>query len=217
LIQIFETDDGSTSLFHESLKETYHSRQGAYSESMHVYIQHGLHSLQPYAGTIRVFELGFGTGLNAYLLLEEVLQTPGLVMEYTGLEPSPLPEHLLSQIHFKGYRTDDFMALHQSNESPFNLASGRFTGKVLKQTLEDFLPEKAFDLIFYDAFAPTVQPELWSEATLARIVEMMRPNAVWVSYCAKGSVRRCLQNLGLQVFRMPGALTKKHMLRAIKV
>jgi tRNA U34 5-methylaminomethyl-2-thiouridine-forming methyltransferase MnmC len=216
LIRLFETADQSTSLFHEELQETYHSKHGAFSESMHVFIENGLRFLAPSSKPVRILEVGFGTGLNASLVYQEVFGNQSLKVNYTGLEPFPLPDEILAQVRFDGLDKDVFKKVHDAYNQPVELAEGRFTCRVFKQGLEDFQADELFDLVFYDAFGPAVQPELWGRDALAKTIAMMSPAAVWVSYCAKGEVRRILTSEGLKVSRLPGPAFKRHMLRAVK-
>jgi tRNA U34 5-methylaminomethyl-2-thiouridine-forming methyltransferase MnmC len=216
MIRLIETADGSTSLYHEALNETYHSRHGALNESLHVFIRNGLHALGSLDCSVKVLEVGFGTGLNAFLLYRELTHHQALKVHYTGLEPFPLEAEILYNIRFDGIDRDVFKQLHKPVEGSISLADGRFTGNVLAVKLDEFKPAETFDLIFFDAFAPGVQPELWSDAVMHRMASMLSPGGIWVSYCAKGSVRRSLQEAGLLVERLPGPPYKKHMLRARK-
>jgi len=222
-VKIITTDDGSHSLYHEELKETYHSFHGAYRESIHVYMLYGLDAWlarNPRKFPLRVFEVGFGTGLNAWLALvwAEQNQVPVL---YHSIEPFPIPAEIYSQLnytehdhgiwHYHKY----FTALH---EFPWNEGaplSDYFNLKKDPVTLAeaDLYPA---DVVFFDAFAPNKQPELWEKDALSPVVDAMRPGGLLTTYCATGQLREDLSALGLLVEMVPGPPGKKEMTRAWK-
>ncbi|NDE60853.1 MAG: methyltransferase [Cyclobacteriaceae bacterium] len=222
-VKIITTEDGSHSLYHEGLQETYHSFHGAFKESIHVFMLYGLDSWlarNPKKYPIRIFEVGFGTGLNAWLTLvwAEQNQIPVL---YHSIEPFPLGPEIYSQLnyieqdhgiwHYHKY----FSALHEVAWNQGGPLSDYFNIKKDQVRLEDsdLYPS---DVVFYDAFAPSKQPELWTKEILAPVVDAMRPGAVFTTYCAKGQLKRDLKELGLQVETLPGPPGKKEMTRAWK-
>jgi tRNA U34 5-methylaminomethyl-2-thiouridine-forming methyltransferase MnmC len=144
------------------------------------------------------------------------MQNPDLRIDYTGLEPYPLDQSLLEQLSFENIDREMFRQLHQAGECGTSFLSGRFNCRVLPFALKDYSEAGKYNLILYDAFAPSVQPELWSFEAMQQVASMMFPGAVWVSYCAKGEVRRNLQSAGLKVGRLAGPPFKRHMLRAVK-
>ncbi len=222
-VKIITTEDGSHSLYHEELQETYHSFHGAYRESIHVFMLYGLDAWlnrNPRKFPIRVFEVGFGTGLNAWLTLvwAEQNQVPVL---YHSIEPYPLGAEVYSQLnytehdhgiwHYHKY----FQALHEFPWNEGGPVSEYFNFKKDQTTLEeaDLYPA---DLVFYDAFAPSKQPELWKKEVLAPVVAAMRPGGIFTTYCAMGQLKRDLKDLELEVETLPGPPGKKEMTRAWK-
>lgn len=226
-IEILETSDGSHTLYLPDQKETYHNKNGAVTESMHVFIKNGLKSLA--RKEVRILEMGFGTGLNAYITLLESLQDERKI-KYTSLEKYPLNPEILAKInhsealknHYPAvYHRDDFNEIHkrfgESHWGEKNSISDTF--ELLKRE-EDFsvinLSESTFDLIYYDAFGPRVQPDLWTKEILAKCFHFLSPEGVFVTYCSKGEVRRSLMALGFECERLPGPPGKREMLRATK-
>lgn len=215
-LKIVETSDGSSSLFDPGLMQTYHSVFGALTESIHVYIENGLKSIPAKSEKLKVLEIGFGTGMNAMLLKEEADSNPGLFIEYTGLEPHLVPESLISLMKFPEKRNTPLGDIHRFTPGIGLQMGKRFSLRVIEDSFEKFQCEQQFDLIFYDAFSPDSQPELWSDEMLKKSVFLLRDGGVWVSYCSKGDVRRSLLRAGLNVERLPGPPGKRHMLRGIK-
>lgn len=218
------TGDGSHSLLHEHLDETYHSRHGAVQESQHVFIQHGLlHFLERHpTEKIKILEVGFGTGLNALLTLQQS-QLLNQCIEYASLEAFPVAEHLAMQLNYPELTAlpDGTALFQQLHSSPWNTLEKitlyfhikKMEGKI--QQLE--LPQNYFDIIFFDAFAPNKQPDMWELSVLTKVVEAMKSNAVFVTYCAKGQLKRDLKSLGLMVESLPGPPGKREMIRARKI
>lgn len=224
-VKLIRTEDGSSSLFLPELNETYHSFHGALGESQHVFIRMGLEHWQrehPEARHLRIFEVGFGTGLNALLSLE-FAQSQGMKVHYTTLEPFPLSEEVAAQLNYgslvgEGRFEQDFQAMHAApwgEEVPIRPA---FTLRKEQVKLEEYAaPAEAFDAVFFDAFAPSKQAELWEKEVLEKVAKLMAPGAVFTTYCAKGQLKRDLKAIGLQVETLPGAPGKKEMVRAVKV
>lgn len=223
-IKIITTDDGSHSLYVPSIDESYHSFHGAYRESIHVFLLYGLEYWVTYNRSkkpIRIFEVGFGTGLNAWLSLiwSEQNQTPVL---YHTIDPYPIPEEIYSKLNYTGIDQSlshfhpYFGQLHEAEWDKGEIVSQFFNMKKEKITLQDVQLYDA-DIVYFDAFAPRKQPELWSHDILSKVVEAMNPGAVLVTYCAKAQVRRDLADLGLEVQIQPGPPGKKEMTRAVKL
>ncbi|MCH7409733.1 tRNA (5-methylaminomethyl-2-thiouridine)(34)-methyltransferase MnmD [Belliella sp. DSM 111904] len=223
-IKIITTEDGSHSLFLPELNETYHSFHGAYRESIHVFMLYGLETWEmrhPGAKPIRIFEVGFGTGLNAWLALVWAEQNKIPVLYHT-IEPYPLEESVYSQLnytdidpmimHFKPY----FNALHEASWNEGVVVSEFFNMKKEQTTLQDVALYPA-DVVFFDAFAPNKQPELWSKEMLDKVVDSMNPEGVFTTYCAMGQLKRDLKSLGMEVETLPGPPGKKEMTRAVKI
>ena len=208
------TDDGSVTLRHPLLGDTYHSLRGAVGEAAHVYIANGLAALP--LNVVRILEVGFGSGLNAWLSLRYG-EEHGLVIDYRTVERYPVDPDMAGRL---GY-TDDprFVALHRA---PWNMPvtiTDRF--RLTRYDADLTAPDGAwevgdYDLVYFDAFAPDTQPELWSEALFRRICARLAAGGMLVTYSAKGCVKQALRAAGLEVHRLPGALGKHHMVRAVK-
>ncbi len=223
-VKLIQTEDGSSSLFLPELNETYHSFHGALGESQHVFIRMGLeHWLKehPEAKELRIFEVGFGTGLNALLALA-FAEAHRINIHYTSLEPFPLSEETAAQLNYgslvaEGRFARDFHALHAAPWGEEVQIGTSFILKKEKAKLEAYVAEEAaFDAVFFDAFAPSKQAELWEKELLQKVARLMAPAAVFTTYCAKGQLKRDLKAIGLQVGTLPGAPGKKEMVRATK-
>lgn len=223
-VKVIETEDGSSSLFLPELNETYHSFHGALGESRHVFIRMGLeHWLEQHPETkgLSVFEVGFGTGLNALLALEFAIAHQ-LNIQYTTLEPFPLSEKTAAQLNYgkivaEGQLEAAFQKMHATPWGETVEIHPNFTLLKEQTRLEDYpVPEGAFDAVFFDAFAPSKQAELWGKELLEKVARLMASNAVFTTYCAKGQLKRDLRAIGLQVETLPGAPGKKEMVRAQK-
>lgn len=217
-IRIITTDDGSHSLYHEELHETYHSTHGALRESLHVFIKSGLHILPEKSRTIRILEVGFGTGLNAWLTALES-QKNITEINYVTLEPHPIPFDISQQLNF-AFGSDHehalLQSLHRAEWEKEVKISKQFTILKTTNSLQDFRSQETFDLVYYDAFGPPAQPEMWTAELLKKVAGLMSAGGIFVTYCAKGQVRRDLSAAGLQVERLPGPPGKREMLRAKK-
>ena len=228
-----QTADGSNTLYIPELDEHYHSTNGAVVEANHVYLEAGLrHQMQQQAGALSVLEVGFGTGLNAFLSLLEAEKSQRSVV-YTTLELYPLSLDLVSQMcyvdqvwSFEAYRAVDVLkaywqqwyeAMHAAPWGEPIAITPYFTlvKKQLDLTKEEI--EGAFDVVYYDAFGPDKQPEMWSDEVIARVCRCMNPLSVVTTYCAKGVVRRGIQQQGFVMERLPGPPGKREMLRGTKL
>ena len=221
MLKIITTSDGSHSLLNEDLNETYHSVHGAIQESVHVFIKSGLvyvFEKKP-SLPISIFEVGFGTGLNALLTIQYV-QDNGKAVNYTAIEHSPLEEEIWSRLNYASLLdlTNEFENLHVSTWDRFHSLTPNFNFLKLKTTLQEVeLSKDSINLVYYDAFAPSKQPELWTVPVLEKIFHALRPGGVMVTYCAKGQLKRDLSGLGLVVESLAGPPGKKEMVRATKV
>jgi tRNA U34 5-methylaminomethyl-2-thiouridine-forming methyltransferase MnmC len=205
------TGDGSATLRSPLHGDTYHSLRGAAGEARHVFIEAGF--LQIADSPVRILEMGFGTGLNAWLTLVEA-ERSGRRVEYTAIELYPVGEEVAARLNY----TDDkrFMAMHRAPWGEWTDVADGF--RLLKLNSDCAVTEISgtFDLVYWDAFATETQPELWTEEVFDRVFAAMPPNGILVTYSAKGDVRRALQAAGFTVEKLPGALGKRHMLRAQK-
>lgn len=210
------TQDGSHSLRHHELDELYHSHYGAIQESKHVFIEAGLKQIE--AKSVSILEIGFGTGLNALLSAIEA-QLTDLSIEYTGIEKYPVGEETWSKLNYPdvlGAEKGIFAKMHQSAWGEFHEVIPGFKLRKLETDFSDFQADEAFDLIYYDAFAPSAQPEFWEGQILENMHRALRPGGILVTYCSKGSFRRALQSAGFEVEKIPGPPGKREMVRASK-
>ena len=207
--ELLQTADGSFTLFIPEVQETYHSAHGAVQESMHVFIENGLKACDK--EMIRVLEVGLGTGLNAMLTLQHATQK----IDYCALEPYPLSKEILNELVTSG--SDQFeMKFHASNVGEWISIQENFSFVRMEIGLEEFSSEEKFDVIYYDAFGPRVEPGLWTLERMQQCFDLLNEGGVFVTYCAKGEVRRNLQAAGFVVERLAGPPGKREMLRAKK-
>lgn len=222
-IELRPTADGSLTLYRKDLNETYHSMHGALQEARHVFIENGLKQLLPKNSNLRILEIGLGTGLNALLTCLEVsdLQQDSntVSIQYDGLEAFPLPDEILNQIDYaqiiEDYRIENwYKLLHAADfDQTFQWTSQVAMHKI-HQTLQACVFEnEVYDLVYFDAFGPRAQEEMWHIDLLEKIKKTMKPNAILVTYCAKGSFKRNLKELGFVVENLPGPPGKREMTR----
>lgn len=221
-VKIESTADGSHTLFVPSLNEHYHSVNGAKQESNHIYINAGL--LHSSKDRIKVLEIGFGTGLNAFLsLLVSRITTKNI--DYTGLELYPLSMEVVNQLNYvEDYKPEDKQYFNQLHTCEWNQRNRVTPTFYLTKIQTDFsklsLPidfNKPFDVIYFDAFAPEKQPEMWSQAIFNFLYTLTNKDGILTTYCAKGVVRRMLLEAGYKVERLSGPPGKREILRATKL
>lgn len=220
-IQIIITGDGSHSLLNTTLNETYHSVHGARRESVHVFLKNGLEYFREKNSTeeVKIFEVGFGTGLNA-LLTASFAEDQTQKVSYTSIEAFPLGEEISTKLNYAESEQEKilFQKLHSSSWEEEISINNFFTLKKIKATLQEIqLQKNFFDVIFFDAFAPSKQPELWEISILEKVCNGLKPNGIFTTYCAKGQLKRDLKSLGLLVETLAGPPGKKEMVRALKI
>ena len=220
-LKIIKTSDGSDTIFNEDLKETYHSLNGSIKESELVYIKNGLEFFldKKTADSVRVLEIGFGTGLN-FLLTKIFIEKRNEKLFYHTLEPFPLPSGLIKKINYieklgEGYR-DIFDKSHRSRPNEIVNLNEKITFLRSDLTLESIKFSKKYDVIYFDAFAPSRQPEIWEKENLKKIYSHMNLNSILVTYCSGGQFKRDLRGVGFDVDVLPGPAGKREMVRAIK-
>ena len=210
------TQDGSYTFQIEALGECYHSLCGAVREAREVYLQAGLEhyiSLHPQTDRIRIFEMGFGTGLNAWLTLRYVEERQ-IAVEYWAIEKYPLTFREVAQLNYS--REEAFYRLHHAPWGASFSLSHHFTLCKQQADLLTCSPPDHIDLVYFDAFAPNIQPDLWRTEVFASLYRHMNPGALLVTYSAKGSVKEALRCAGFGLQRLKGSGNKRHMLRACK-
>jgi tRNA U34 5-methylaminomethyl-2-thiouridine-forming methyltransferase MnmC len=220
-IEVRSTRDGSHTLYNSDLDENYHSVHGAVQESIHVFIKAGLDYLLEIKKDIWVLEVGLGTGLNAWLTLNEVLHTDARI-HYVGVEPFPIDQATVEQLnyphflHSSEYRSRLFYQLHQAAWEKFVQVTPEFELRKMPYTLEDFKSQWIFDLIYFDAFAPSKHPDIWQKPMLQKLFDITAPGGILLTYCAKGQFKRDLKEIGWKVETLPGPPGKREMTRAVK-
>ena len=219
-LKLITTQDGSHSLMREDMNETYHSFHGAMGESSYVFVEKGLEwYLQQFsAKEMTVFEVGFGTGLNAYLVAQFAAEK-NVKIDFHSVEPIPVPEHLYAQFNYGETLEDQELMqnLHKANWEKEVTIHERFTLTKYETTLEAFQTAKGFDVIFFDAFAPNKQSEVWSLENLQKCFDMTNSGGCLTTYCAQGLFKRNLAATGYEVETLKGAMGKKEMVRGLKV
>ena len=216
--QIIKTSDGSDTIFVPELNEHYHSIHGAVQESTFIFIQNGFDFCT--AEPLDIFEIGFGTGLNA--LLTAIKSSTGTrEVNYTSIEKYPIDENIISSLNHSNFAgeagKDIFNLIHSSPwEKRINICRN-FNLKKLKA---DFITKSLsgmYDLIYFDAFGPDKQPEMWTKEIFERIALVTRRSGVFVTYSAKGEVKRNLKECGFEVSLLPGPPGKRQIIRAVKI
>lgn len=215
--EVITTRDGSSTVSIPDMQVTYHSIHGAIQESVHVFIEAGLHYAfeQFSAAPLRVFEMGFGSGLNALLtaLEAEAMQRR---IHYTSVEAYPLAAEEISALNY-GKVLDKEILFTQLHEAPWNqevVINPYFTLEKQPIDLTSFSTSQPVHAIYYDAFAPAAQPELWTQAVFEKLYAMLVPGGILTTYCSKGDVRRAMQAAGFVVAKLQGPPGKREMLRA---
>jgi len=218
-VEKLSTEDGSDSLYVPELNETYHSIHGAIQESRHVFIEQGLKYFidQHKPKDVRVLEFGFGTGLNALLTKQFCKNLVSVV--YTSLEKFPVSLELSESLNYGDLLKDrdTYTALHKAKwQKQIEITPG-FRIEKKQLDFREFIPVTKYDIIYYDAFAPGKQPELWDKNIFNNCYKALDQHGVLVTYSAKGQVRRDLLQVGFKVEKLPGPPGKFEMIRAIKL
>ena len=217
-LNLEKTDDGSYTLYVPHLDEHYHSVKGALTESRHIFIDMGLrHSnvTEP-----RILEIGLGTGLNCFLTFLAAEET-GKKIHYTGIERYPLNEETLRKLDYptiinQGHETD-YYAIHQAPWGRDVELSPKFTLHKIEGDFTSYPFDGKYDIIYFDAFAPEKQPEMWEQSLFDMLYNVLNEGGILTTYCAKGVVRRMLQSAGFTVERLPGPPRgKREILRATR-
>lgn len=212
--QIKKTDDGSNTIYSSLFDSTYHSIHGALAESEYVFIKNGL-SIANENGfnKLEIFEMGFGTGLNA-LLSCEFATLNQIEIIYTAIDTYPLPQSIIDNIS----KNNLHMSILNTPWGTVYQLTKHFSLHKINIDLFSFLHQnsKTFDVIYYDAFGPKSQPDLWEDSVFEQLASILKPKGVFTTYGSKGSVKRALLSSGLEVKRLEGPPGKRHMLMALK-
>lgn len=218
MIQLEQTADGSYTLFVPELNEHYHSVKGALTESEHIFINMGLKHSQ--IQSPRILEIGFGTGLNAFLTLIEAEKAQRTVY-YTTIERYPISDEIVQKLSYPELicpeKAKEFFTLHQAPWNTDVFISPYLTLNKINDDFTSYQFSKGYDIIYFDAFAPEKQPEMWSQPLFDNLYECLNKGGILTTYCAKGTVRRMLQSSGFTIERLPGPPEgKREILRATK-
>lgn len=217
-----KTEDGYNTIYIPEMDEHYHSVKGAYTESKHIFVDMGfLHSS---SDSPKILEIGFGTGLNAILTLIEA-DSKNRDVIYDSLELYPLDWELVASMHYADSFGDKyhnlFSLMHNSPWNEYVELTDCFSIRKIKcnfTDVESWYDGSVYDIVYFDAFAPEKQPEMWNISLFRQIAGMMRSGGIFVTYCAKGVIRRALQECGFNVERLPGPPNgKREILRATKI
>ncbi len=225
--EIITTSDGSKTIQIKDWDEQYHSKHGAIQEAKHVFIKQGLTHyvnnlplIEKETNKISILEIGFGTGLNAFITLIESLSYK-LNINYVGIEAYPVCKGELEALNYSELispkHSQLFKQLHTSNWNEPSIISSNFKLTKQKQLFFDISANNDFNIIYFDAFGPRVQPKLWTEVMFKKMYKALKNKGVLVTYSAKGSVRRAMQSVGFVVERLEGPPGKREMLRATKI
>ena len=217
---IFTTQDGSHTIIAEKFGVSYHSKYGAITESEHVFIKAGLHVKAADKKELSILEVGFGTGLNAFMtwLEAERLQ---LMVKFHSIEAYPITLEECEALNFAEQlnvpdRQADFINMHKSSWEQNIQLSGSFSLYKTQSLLEDYNTLEKFDIVYFDAFGPGAQPELWTESIFVKMYDCLKPGGILVTFCAQGEFKRTLKKAGFEVERLEGPPGKREMTRAKK-
>ncbi|WP_025742578.1 tRNA (5-methylaminomethyl-2-thiouridine)(34)-methyltransferase MnmD [Aquimarina pacifica] len=221
--EIITTSDGSTTIHFPELNEQYHSKHGAINEAKHVFLKSGYNQVitTNTQRELSVLEIGFGTGLNAFITFLEA-QKNNQKVNYVGVEAYPVSIEEQKHLNYvEVLSADEYQSVFDNlHEVPWEIPtdiSSIFSLTKRKQFFREITDQNCFDLVYFDAFGARVQPELWTEEVFEKMYNALRCNGVLVTYAAKGSVRRAMQAVGFNVERLPGPPGKREMLRATKI
>ncbi|WP_026708760.1 tRNA (5-methylaminomethyl-2-thiouridine)(34)-methyltransferase MnmD [Flavobacterium frigidarium] len=216
--EIIQTSDGSTTIHIPEWKESYHSKHGAIQEANHVFIKNGLSLFE--GKDIAIMEIGFGTGLNAFITFLESSKLKQNI-DYVGVEAYPVSNEELAAMNYVAElgvtsQQSIFNLMHQSNWEEKCIIDGHFDLTKRKQFFDDIVDENYFDLIYFDAFGYHVQPDLWSTEIFRKMYSALKDNGVLVTYAARGVVKRSMIEVGFTVEKLAGPPGKREMFRATK-
>ena len=221
------TEDGSHTLFSEMAGQTYHSSHGAVQESRHIFISQLIGQQSTVNGQqLMVLEIGFGTGLNA-LLTAQWARENGAIVEFTTIELYPLVEEVYRELNYGSLLGDEelFLQLHEAEwDAGVVKVTENFAIRKCKSDIVEWLRNaqctmhdaQLFDVVYFDAFSPDAQPELWTEEVFRNVYALMKEGGVLTTYCAKGDVRRAMLAAGFKVEKLQGPPGKRHILKAVK-
>ncbi|AOW17288.1 SAM-dependent methyltransferase [Polaribacter vadi] len=226
--EIFITSDGSTSIHLPDWNEQYHSKHGAIQEAYHVFIKAGFEKFMDTISqkkestqtNLSILEIGFGTGLNAFITFLEA-DKKNIKIDYVGVEAYPVAADEVEKLNYVAELKAEnnqlvFNEMHTTSWDEKQTISDNFNLTKRKQFFNEIDDENTFDVIYFDAFGATNQPELWTEEIFQKMFTALKVGGILTTYAAKGSVRRAMQTVGFTVERLAGPPGKREMLRAVK-
>ncbi len=221
MLSLYPTDEGTFTLYHEGTEDIYHSRRGVLQESQHVFIETGLQYAFEKKKNLNILEIGFGTGLNALTTLAYMSQMPTQLAYYCGLEVLEIPSELWQALAYPAQMdradlTAYFEQMHITEWGQTQTLLPNFRFKKELKSVFDYTADVPFDVVYFDAFSPNKQAEMWEAGIFERLYAMMSAGGILVTYSAKGQVRRNMQSVGFITERLPGPARKHEMLRATK-
>ena len=212
--KIIITNDGSHSIYNKELNEIYHSKNGAIIEASHVYINNGL--LFHNKKKLNIIEIGFGTGLNTILTIENLGRKK---IHYTALEPNPIPKEIYTKLNYCDFIVSNkniFLSLHESKWNEEKVIIENFMFCKRKDSIQQYTADEKYDIIYFDAFAANKQIDIWTINIFRKCFSIMNDKSFLVTYCAKGIVKRMLNLVGFEVETLVGPPGKREMVRANK-
>ncbi len=219
--QIIETEDNSHTIFDQKTGEHYHSIHGAIQESTHIFIEAGLKCTKPATQTLNILEIGMGTGLNVLLTLMHS-ENISKRINYISIELYPIEKEIINQLNYPKllHKPDLEIGFQNIHNEKWNIPYYLTENIILNKINADFndlqLTENSFDLVYFDAFSPETQPDLWTDDVFEKLYKSMKNNGLFVTYCAKGIVKRSLKKAGFQIEILAGPKGKRHIIRATK-
>lgn len=220
MLKLFETQDGSNSIFSEKYGVSYHSKYGAIKETRHVFIEAGLFYKAILKKELEILDIGFGTGLISFLTFLEA-EKLDLKISYTAVEAFPIAPEKAAEMNYPSSlqaenRAAVFDEMHGAEWNSVTNLSEKFKLEKIQGSVEDRIFTARFDVIYYDAFAPNAQPELWKTPVMQKMYDALNPGGVLVTYCAKGIFKRTLKAVGFRVETLKGPPGKREMTRGVK-
>ena len=235
-LRLVVSEDGSSTVYTDRHGEHYHSTHGAVQESRHIFVEAAWRwwtAHHPEQRTVRIFEVGLGTALNLLLIYNEVAggavqgvecheadaTASARQVHYTAIERYPLPRQIAEGLNYGGLMEGDDEVMRQIHCAPWGEAVAlhrRMTMVKVEADLCGYTPEQGIDIVFFDAFSPDTQPELWSQQIFDRLYAAMNDGGVLTTYCVKGIVKQALRQAGFEIVRLAGPPGKRHILRATK-
>lgn len=221
-VSIVVTKDNSHTLYSEQFGATYHSTHGAIQESLHVFIKNGLEFYfdNRQLESLSVLEIGFGTGLNAFLTYE-FARDKKVAINYQSVEAFPISVEAAQGLNYTDGLDNElkevFFKMHQCESGLLTSINSFFTLTKHQCLIEGFRSTEQFDVIYFDAFSPTQQPELWTESVFHNMFSLLKPGGILVTYCAQGQMKRNMRTAGFKVITLPGPPGKREMTRGEKL